>query len=285
MSNQKFTYGSDPELCLFDKEKNRIVSSIPVLKRDKNNPIDLGKGIRMYFDNVLVETSFPPTETKEKFISELKYVLTKMHKFLGNRYQLIPKAAHFYDNEELKDEKAWEAGCDPNFDFWEERINTPIEFTNNLRTGSCHFHVGNEKLTELETRHTALKLMDIFLGCSSVIFDKDKSSKTRRVYYGASGEFRPTYYGLEYRVISPYVLNSPKLMELSLDLIDYSLSNLENGEKIIKSIKPEEVKTAINKCNKKLAEKILSQVSLPTKLIDRVKKDYKFKKLHQEWGI
>ncbi len=109
------TIGSDPELMLWDRHQGRIVSSIPVLKQDKHNPIDLGDGAKMYADNVLVETSFPPSESKAGFMQRVRSVLVKMSNHLGDRYELLPKTAHIYDDRELSDQKSKESGCNDNF--------------------------------------------------------------------------------------------------------------------------------------------------------------------------
>ena len=184
--NQTITYGSDPEFHLWDNQKKRIVSAIPVVKTDKNRPVHLGGGIHAYADNVLIETSFPPADNKKQFIGRFRAAFDKMQNFIGDRYRLLPKAAHKYHKDELKDPKSWEIGCSPNFDAYKCSMNNPLPFQDGLRTGSCHFHIGHKSLIDFSTRIDTIKLLDIFLGCASVIFDTDKTSKARRKYYGGN---------------------------------------------------------------------------------------------------
>lgn len=280
------TLGSDPELHIFDQQKRRIVSAIPVVQKDKNSPIHLGDGIHTYADNVLIEATFPPATEKKEFIGRFKNAFSKMQNFLGDRYRLVPKAAHTYHKDELKDNRAWEIGCSPNFDAYSVSINESTPFKTGLRTGSCHIHVGNEKLQDFDTRISTIKLLDVFLGCASVLFDRDKTSKARRQYYGTASEHRPTSFGLEYRVLSPFVLNSPETIDLTVDLVNHTLTHVFKNtiNDVLQLVKPEDVRAAINTCNRKLAAQILNKAELPTDLKKRATQKYNFD-FYKNWNI
>jgi hypothetical protein len=273
MNNTSF--GSDPELCLFDNEQKKFVSAINVLPgRDKHNPIELGDGIKMYHDNILVEASMPPAFTKQEFLGRITITLQKMREFLGNKYSLVPKASHIFDSTELENEKAWEAGCDPNFDAYKNgEQNMAPKFDSGLRSGSFHIHLGNEKLMDWATKLKAIQLLDIFVGVSSILFDSDETASARRKLYGKAGEFRPTEYGLEYRVLGPFPLRSAKATELVIDLIEHVMNHIESNtyEQILSVINSEDVQNAINLNNKELAESILLKANLPEELFNRVK--------------
>lgn len=280
------TLGSDPELMLFDNTKGKIVSSIPVLKRDKHDPIDLGDGARMYADNVLVETSFPPSTTKEGFVESIRSVLRRMQGNLGNNYRLVPQASHIYDSEELQDDKAKESGCNDNFHVYEGTKGPPPKFTNGLRTGSFHIHIGHENLLDFDNKDRAIKMLDIFLGCGSVIFDRDETSAARRALYGKAGEFRPTKYGIEYRVLGNFALRSPKTTELVVDLVARSIGHVLDGtaDGVIASIPQEDVVNAINSNMKGMAKSVLLRAGIEKDLFDRVTKTYE-PSLYHAWGI
>jgi len=265
------TIGSDPELMLWDRNKKRIVSSIPVIKQDKHNPVDLGDRAKMYSDNVLVETSFPPADNKGDFLRTIRSVLGKMHNHLGERYALIPKAAHIYDESELKEKKAAESGCNDNFDVYLRRKGPPPPFTSGLRTGSFHIHVGHEELLDPEAKDKMVRIMDIFLGCSSVVFDGDETSPMRRALYGKAGEFRPTSYGVEYRVLGNFALRSPKATELVVDLVEHCMDVTLQGkvDSILAKINPTDVQHAINDNMKGLAKAILIKAGTPASFIVR----------------
>jgi hypothetical protein len=285
-TNQQKTFGNDVEFHLFDVEQKKMVSAIPVLKNDKNSPIDLGDGIKLYADNILVETSFPPYESKNEMLDRFKTVLSRIQTKLGKKYRLVPKAAHEYGAEELQDPKALEIGCTTNYNAWEVCANPSLSFSDGLRTAGFHCHVGHQKLQEFDTRITAIRVMDIVLGAASVIFNENDDEVTRRRLYGQASEHRPTPFGLEYRCLSPATLRSPKLAELVFDLINYSIDLTLNGqgEKLVKSINKDEVIEAINSCNAKLAESILNQINLPKPLMKRIKKKYQ-SDFYKAWGI
>ncbi len=288
--NLNLSFGSDPEFCLWSVTKKKIVSSIPVLKKYKHNPIKLGDNINFYADNVLAETSFPPVANTEGMIDRLRTVFTRIQESLGDKYRLLPKASHVYDADELKEKKAWEAGCDPNFNVYDGTMNPPADFEagNGLRSGSCHIHIGeNEgKLSTFEMREAIIKLMDIYVGAASILFDKDDSAAARRALYGKAGEFRMCPYGAEYRVLGPFVLRSPKTIELTFDLVNHALSHIDNGtdQDALKLVKENDVIVAINNNDKQLAEKVLIKAQLPASLMKRVKQDYN-PDFYQDWKI
>lgn len=287
-----YTLGSDPELMLYSMAEKRIVSSIPVLKRDKHNPIilDEANGIKAYADNVLLETAFNPCKSKDEMLERFRVVFQNIQNHLGDKYKLVPKAAHEFPMEDLKEAygiNPMQIGCDPSYNAWLKQINNPGEFQSGLRTGSCHFHIGNDKLTDFNTRLDAIKVLDIYLGCSFVIVDKDPTSRDRRTYYGQSSEHRPCDYGLEYRVLSPYVLKSPKLLGLALDIIDFSMQHIKNdtAKQIIESVDSDMVINAINKCDLSLAKSVLTKAELPLSLMKRIEDNYGELDLYKEWSI
>jgi hypothetical protein len=287
----QYTLGSDPELCIQNRKTGKILSSIPILKHDKHDPIDLKNGIFMYSDNILAEAKFPPVSTKAEFIGVFKTAFERMKKHLGDEYTVLPLASHLYDDSELKEEEAWAIGCNANYNGYKEAMNPIVEFENGLRTGSCHIHVGSDILTDFDLRHKAIRLLDIFAGCPSVIFERSalEESKARRKYYGQAAEFRPCAYGLEYRVLSPFCMRSPQLMDLVYDLVDYSMSIIANGkeDEVLARVKAKDVQFAINECDVSMARKVLVAAELPKELLERAEAEYQIdlKDFESNWGI
>lgn len=282
----KITLGSDPEIHLRDNYTGRIVSSIPVLKRDKTNPILLAGKTRLYHDNVLTEIAHEPVESPKEAIVKFKDIFARVQEFLGPRYSLVPTACHVYDKEHLKEKTCWETGCNPNLDAYREMENPKVEFTSGLRTGSFHVHLGHEKLKTMFEKGDFIKLMDIYLGCSSVIFDKDKTARKRRDFYGRAGEFRCCPYGVEFRVLGNYPLRSPELTELVFDLAVYCASHIDGGTvKDVITIKGIQTKAqlAINTMNQEVAEQVLKIAALPHALLSRVNQTYKAPESTEAW--
>lgn len=281
------TLGSDPELHLKDNELGRIVSSIHVLKRDKNNPIIIGKDVRLYHDNVLAEIAHPPVGSSEEAVSLWRGIFTSVREHLGSRYDLVAQASHIYDADQLQDKAARETGCNPNFDAYAEAVNPKVDFTDGLRTGSFHIHVGHPKLETMYQKADAIKLLDIYLGCASIIFDKDPTAQMRRKYYGKAGEFRHTSYGAEYRVLGNYALSSPELTKLVFDIAAYALTHVTHGtvKDVLKLANPFDVQKAINTNQPRLAEEIMDKAGMPHALLQRVKQRYEIHSIWKAWGL
>jgi hypothetical protein len=281
------TYGNDFEFFLFDVKQNKMVSAIPVLKHDKHDPIDLGDGIHLYYDNINLETSFPPYNNKKEMFERFQTVFSRIQKYIGPNYRLIPKAAHHFDDESLQDPIAQQIGCSVSYNAWDVKIDSPKEFGSNLRTTGAHFHIGNKKFENFDTLIDSVRLMDIFLGVPSVIFNPDKTEPERRMLYGTPSNHRPcSWGGFEYRPLSSGILRSKKVTELCHDLINFTLKQVEDGKAkdIIKSINVDEVKAAIKNCDIPLAKKILKQVNFPTSLMKRVTAKYDMD-FYKSWAV
>lgn len=253
------TIGSDPEFMLFDISANMYVSALDVLKNDKYSPIDLGNGIMMYADNVLVEFSFPPSNTVTGFIDTMRIAILAGAERL-NRYGplvLHPIASMDFHESQLQNPKAKEAGCSPNFDAWGSCVNMPPNLTGNRRTGSFHIHVGHPTLDTKPRKERMIKLLDRYLGMASVLADKDPSSILRRKLYGKAGEFRPTPYGIEYRVLGPYFLRKPALVAGCMELMVMAFNAMdipEPDELTIQGVDIETIKRCINQGNEEYAK-------------------------------
>ncbi len=291
----QFSIGGDPEIFLTNAA-GEIMSSIPVLKHDKYDPIvlDASKEIKLYADNSLAEMAFAPSYNKKDFVETYRQAMQKAQSHLGKGFRLKIQSAHYFKENEL--EAAFgidplQVGCNPEYSHWRKEVNELGAFENTMRSGSSHVHVGHPLLEDHDNKGRALAVIEVFLGCSSILWDNDKSSLERRKKYGKSGSFRPTGYGFETRFMSNYMLNSPKLVELTYDLIEYSLSHIFNNtdEKVMKSVNIEDVQNAINNCDKALAEKVLTQAGLPENLFARVKeqaaKKYSTKDFYSNWKI
>ncbi len=282
------TLGSDPEMMLFDNNEGKMVSSLRVFKgRDKHRPINLGDGIKMYPDNVLIESAFPPAPSIADMMVMLKTVLVRMAEQLKGRYSLVAQSSHVYDKSELRGKKPWEIGCNPNHDCYSEGLNPTANMATGLRTGSFHLHLGHPMLNTIHEKRAAIKLLDIFVGCSSVLFDKDETSPARRKLYGRAGEFRPTPYGVEYRVLGNWALRSPQATELVWDLVAHAASHIDHrtiGD-VLKSVGPIHPQLAINDNDKIMAFRVLDKAGLPATLLNRVTRNYESPELYKAWGI
>ena len=105
-----------------------------------------------------------------------------------------------------------------------------IEKTN-LRSGGGHIHVGAKSLvTDGPEPILFVYLMDLLLAVPFLWIDKDKTSAKRRKLYGQAGRYRVKDYGIEYRTLGNFWLNSPKLVALVYDLSMHCLDLIENKD-------------------------------------------------------
>lgn len=285
----KITLGDDPEFHIKSNETGKVVSSIPIIKRDKNNPITFKGGVKFYSDNVLAEIAHPPVESSEDGVNLFRQIFGTIQDFLGLKYSLLPQASAYYDKDQLTDPKAIEVGCNPNYNAYVEAENPKVQFgKSGLRTGSFHIHLGHPELKSLYDKGDFVKLMDIYLGCASVIFDKDPTGPERRRFYGRAGEFRWTDYGIEYRVLGNYALRCPSLTKLVFDIATYAASHVTNKTvKDVIGIKGIQLKSqlAINTNNATAAKWVLVKAGMPTLLMSRVEADVKVGELNKEWAV
>lgn len=301
------TFGSDPELHLYGVRENRMVSALRVLGVDKKTPIELEGGARMYADNALIEASMPPEDSVNGMVLRMRDTLTKMSDRIGPSYGLSAHSSEFYDQQELEDARLlpvhqpteedkqrghWAVGCNPNWDAYRRKENEIRKFTDTMRTGSFHIHLGHEMFAgELHAnpkpKEILVKVLDIYLGCASVIFDRDPTAAARRRYYGRAGEFRSTPYGIEYRVLGNWSLRSPITTRLCFELAEYSVGVVVSGsgQELVEAIGSRDPQVAINENNPGLAKEILLKAATPESFMDRIFRKYRNNNLMEAWGI
>lgn len=96
----------------------------------------------------------------------------------------------------------------------------------------CHFHVGYDNHNR-ETSIELIRTLDLFLGVPSILIDKDDR---RRELYGKAGCFRFTAYGLEYRVMSGYFIDTPELIDWCFTQITKAIDFLNEGGSVEKML-------------------------------------------------
>lgn len=288
------TWGADPELHIQHIATEKITSAIPILKHSKHDPIDLGGGDRLYYDNVMAEVSMAPSDL-DGIVKRFQDVFRKAKKQLGPKYRLFPKAMHEYSADDVNNEIAQTAGCDPSFNVWEGKMNDAPAFKGGLRSASHHIHCGridwkessDERLMSMDSKEEALRLMDVFVGSANILWDKDPTAPQRRALYGRSSESRFPGHGIEYRVCGPYSLSTPELTRLAYDIAGYAMSHIVNdtSKDVLKRINPKDVQSAINDNKPELARKVLMKAGLPDHLMERLEKEYKVPVFEKAWDL
>lgn len=120
----------------------------------------------------------------------------------------------------------------------------------------CHFHVGYDNHNR-ETSIELIRTLDLFLGVPSILIDKDDR---RRELYGKAGCFRFTAYGLEYRVMSGYFIDTPELIDWCFTQITKAIDFLNEGGSVEKDAS--KIVEAINDNNKTLAQELVKKYKI-----------------------
>lgn len=152
-------------------------------------------------------------------------------------------------------------GCKPSFNIYDTpAINVdPVLYQKRSAGGHIHVGVSNRKVLDI-IRH-CIATMDIVVGNSCVLLDRDLGAAERRENYGRAGEFRLPNYGFEYRTTSNFWIHSFTLMSFVFGLAQFAesiVSEVADGNKelwndLANKVDIEKVKTAINTNNFSLA--------------------------------
>ncbi|RLI63220.1 MAG: hypothetical protein DRO67_06050 [Candidatus Asgardarchaeum californiense] len=286
MTERKITIGTDPEYFMRNKKTQELVSAIPFIKGDKQKPIPLKHGGNVQSDNVAVEFATDPAKSTKEFINNIKAAFGDTMDSIPKEFELVALPSAEFSDEELKDPKALEFGCMPDYCAWKLEQNTAPQHPNpNFRSCGGHVHVGcmdadekmihkdTEFLLEHEGKVLTIRGMDLFHGIISTILDNSKEAIERRTLYGKAGCHRPTEYGVEYRALSNYWTKTPYSSMLISSLTDVVIDLIieDKLEAIIEEVSPEEIQRIINTGNEKDAKSILDKV-----LINYLNEDSKF---------
>lgn len=264
MKNE-FTIGTDPEFFLHDGEK--FISAIPFVHGAKDNPEMLRCGGTVQRDNVAVEFATPPARSLSAFQSAINECMQNVKELLPYDLEMVAVPSAIFDDSELFDDEAWEFGCDPDFNAWEEGGQNckPSAKDTHLRSCGGHVHVGSKELETTDKKLLMIKLMDATLGVVSTVIDSSPEAIRRRTLYGKAGAFRPTEYGVEYRSLSNFWLGSPHYIEMVYRLVDECLELVKTGvgQDLLDDLNQEDLLNTINNGNVKQALDIWETVLVP----------------------
>lgn len=275
---RRIMIGTDPEYFIRKKNSSHLVSAIPFIKGDKQNPTPLPSGGNVQVDNVAVEFATKPASSTEAFITNLKASITETIAVLPKGHELAVLPSANFDPKELEDPKAYEFGCSADFCAWELIENpTPIVDDPTFRSCGGHIHVGclnedgdlidpdAEFLLDFHGKIAMVRGMDLFHGIISTILDCSPEAVARRKLYGKAGCHRNPEYGIEYRALSNYWTKSPMSSMLMSSLTDVVVELIVNKEldELIETVGGNTIQDVINTGNSKKATSILENYLYP----------------------
>lgn len=265
--------GADPEFFLYDNIKETVISAEGLIGGTKKEPIpisDVGHCIQE--DNVMAEFNIPPAIDAVSFSRDIQFVLDYVDDMVGDSISPYIKPSFELDSEYLQTTQSKLFGCEPDMNVWLRARNCKPSSKTNLRTCGGHIHVGYTD-PGLESSEAIIKAMDLFLGVPSIVLDTDTR---RREMYGKAGAFRFKDYGVEYRTLSNFWIETDELRQWAFNntiaAIDFVNSgneiSVETGKRIVECINTQNVQLAeelikefgINLLNIKENESIKTQL-------------------------
>lgn len=240
------TVGSDPEF--FFKRDGEVVPSTEVIDNEEDGVTRDG------FQGELNPRADSCREIAGRRIASAIVAAEKM---------AVKRGAHVsFQMSEIIDGKAWknapaeikQFGCNPTTNVHEADFERPNGQRVKFRSAGGHIHLGLP--TNLKSKYEDIvKVMDVVVGNTCVLIDRDPANARRRKYYGRAGEYRVKPYGLEYRVPSNFWLKHYVLWSMVSGLARNSISIVD--EKLTKSLLDEfdmrKVRKAINENDYALA--------------------------------
>lgn len=221
-----YTIGCDPEFFLVDKKGN-FVPAMDTVGGTKASPRILPSGHTVQEDGCAVEIGIIPATSAKEFKDHVRAALNDVKailKSIGLSPKFVSQAE--FPKETLSDPRAWQIGCDPDYDIYEYKKTHMTEYTDNIRYAGGHIHVGSEILLEPEPAAAFVRAMDVTVGYACARKDPYHD---RAKSYGQAGRVRFKQYGLEYRTPSNVWLVSRPLQDYIVRCINKHLEYLSVG--------------------------------------------------------
>lgn len=250
--------GADPEMFVADG--SGIIPGVGLIGGSKNEPLPVKDGA-VQEDNVLAEFNIKPANSEDEFVSHIHSVVSQLAARIAPM-TLRVASSHLFDSQVLKDAgpQAMEFGCEPDYNAWTTGVNRSPNPDSNLRTAGGHVHVSFDNGGDEYAAFKVGAMMDYYLGIPSVLLDDDNE---RRKMYGSAGAIRPKDYGVEYRTLSNFWLNSERMMRWVYRNSKLAVENVEQVMSMREAVSSAVVQDTINTGDKKQAALIIDQLSIP----------------------
>lgn len=240
------TLGCDPEF-FFSNENNDIIGAEKIIPeklrathREYSSEKDFDYGA-LVLDGVQVEINPKPSTCRETLSSNIGQSLLKLKEHLKTTPNI---KASFNSVVEIKSEelaslsdKAKIFGCAPSISNYGKDNGISVNAATYLkRSAGGHIHLGlnHPQLHDKNVCAEIVKALDILVGNTCVMIDRDPEAATRRLHYGRAGEYRKPKHGLEYRTLSNFWMKSYPLMSFVFGLSRMAVSVVYQGNKNLK---------------------------------------------------
>lgn len=224
-----FSFGSDPEFILSD-EKGKFRSAIGIVKASKERRLKVEEN-HFFYDNVLAECTVEPAFSKDQAVENMRKSLRTYAEII-RPFRLTCVSSAEFEESEMGHKDARKAGCETEMCAYSlsEVPSGKIKKLfkkSNFRTAGGHVHIGTDMGGSHEQSVMLVRMLDLFLGVSSLLVDNEMSSVLRRKIYGLPGRYRQPAHGVEYRTMGNFWISSPRLVELVYDICEHVMKAME----------------------------------------------------------
>lgn len=286
--------GSDPEF--FFKKNDKVIGSEHLIA--EKGEFYLGKEYKPYGsqvnpkfvrDGVQVELNPQYYTCRGSMGNEFRTAFQYLQKLIKSKDDKVKvcfsRSVRILKSELMKlDPKNQVFGCMPSKNAYGEDNSmylASVDATKyRIRSAGGHIHISPSGDPALEkviknSPDKLVQLLDIIVGNTCVMIDREPGNKIRRKLYGRAGEYRTPKHGVEYRVLSNFWLEACQLMSLSMALVRLTCNIISSGEKNVQAffdaVDPDNIREAINKNDLKLARKNWEAIK---PLIEQATADY-----------
>jgi hypothetical protein len=218
----RITIGADPEFFLRDRDTGNPMPVCGLLGGTKETPLQYGN-YGLQEDNVMCEYNIPPVSDAVRFATHIKRgresVMEHLESKFPQRFEPDASPARLFSHAAIDHPQARMFGCSPDFDAYtlgqRNRRIDPMELMEERggwRFSGGHVHIGFRDMQRFQVpAYVAAQFADALIGLH--VLRHDRQGK-RRQFYGTPGRYRPTNYGIEYRMLSTMWTSDVAVSEL-----------------------------------------------------------------------
>lgn len=267
---QSIIFGADPEFTF--QLNGKSVGSEKIIPQ---NGIDCGRGQgndldvnnKIIIDGYQAELNITPASCRAYFGNNIAACFRTLARNINqNNVNVNFASVVKIPREELKSlsEKSKVFGCAPSNNAYKE-IETkitvnPKKYLKRSCGGHIHISDNQREVTRaiLKKPKKIVPVLDAIVGNLSVLLDRNPANVERRKYYGRAGEYRQPKWGLEYRTLSNFWLQSYQLTSLVLGMVRFCVLAVEQLDEefitiISREVSREKIIQAIQENNFDLA--------------------------------
>lgn len=250
------SFGADPEF--FFKRAGRVLGAEKIIPKGGVKQYEGAPGSSiLIIDGVQAEFNVPANTCRQSFSHNIRLCFQRLRDTIVDKTVKVDfSAAVTVRKKELKSlsKESQQFGCAPSKNAYRDsKVKIKDASKYKYRGAGGHIHLGhNNDLTMkkvLGNHEKVVRMLDIILGNTCVLLDRDMGNVERRKNYGRAGEYRVPAHGLEYRTLSNFWLRNYAVMSLVLGLARFAvnITTSEEAEKaILAKVNLNNIEKAIN---------------------------------------